>query len=128
MLDGADTIHTTTRTFRRTATRPGTTRTPVRTAGALASMARTAALASALGTTREPGRTRAARRPTVPTARGALPRRTIRAPVHTRRRARDPTCTAVGDRPRYSAATTGPKPIATRTGRREPRRARSGPT
>ena len=51
-------------------------------------------------------------------------------PAHRRLRetARDRTSTAAGDRPRCSAATTGPRPTATRTTGPATPRARSGPT
>ena len=82
-----------------------------------ASTDRTAAPASARATTRAPAPTRAAPRRTARTARAAWRRRTTRAPAPTRRRGRDRTSTAAGDRPPCSAATTGPRPIATPTGR-----------
>ena len=116
------------RTSPPTATPPGTTRGPAPTDAARASTVRTAAPASARATTRAPAPMRAARRPTVRTARAAWRRPTTRAPAPTRRRARARTSTAAGDRPRCSAATTGPRPIATPTTAPATRRARFRPT
>ena len=130
-------IRSTTRTIRPTATAPGTTRGPARTAAAPRSTVRTAAPASARATTRAPARMRAARRRgdrTVarrsaglqrangdlrarrrrrgPYGAGAPRRPTTRAPARMARRVRAPASTAAGARPACSAATSGRRPRA----------------
>ena len=69
----------------------------------------------------------AARPPTVRTARGASHKPITHEREPTLPRARVPTCMEAGDRRPCSAATIGPRPIATRIDRPGTRRARSEP-
>ncbi len=115
-------------TFQPTGTRRGTTRGRAHTGAAPGFTVLMAAPASVRGTTRVREPMRAARPHMDRTARAASRRPTTPARGRTRQPARDRTSTEAGVRPQFSAATTGPRPTATRTGRQGPPRARSEPT
>ena len=105
----------------------GTTRGRVDTGAARRCMVRTAAPESGRATTRGQGPTHAARPRTVRTDRGPSQEPITREREPTRPPGRVPTCTEAGDRRRCSAATIGPRPIATRIDRAGQRRGRSEP-